>query len=62
MNNYVITHLHSDFSNGTTNIDSITKYKAYIDKAKENNMTAIAFTEHGNVYSWYNKYKYCHVQ
>lgn len=59
MNNYVITHLHSDFSNGTTNIDSITKYKAYIEKAKENNMTAIAFTEHGNVYSWYNKYKYC---
>lgn len=59
MSNYVITHLHSDFSNGTTNIDSITKYKKYIEKAKQNSMKAIAFTEHGNIFSWYNKYKAC---
>lgn len=59
MNNYVITHLHSDMSNGTTNIDSITKFPEYIKKAKENNMKAIAFTEHGNCFSWYKKYKTC---
>jgi len=35
MNNYTIIHLHSDLSNGTTNIDSITKFEKYINKAKE---------------------------
>lgn len=59
MGNYVITHLHSMLSNGTTNIDSITDFSEYIKKAKENNMKAIAFTEHGNVYNWYKKYKTC---
>ena len=59
MDNYVITHLHSMLSNGTTNIDSITDFSEYIKKAKENNMKAIAFTEHGNVYNWYKKYKTC---
>ena len=59
MNNYTITHLHTDLSNGTTNIDSVTKYKDYIIKAKENNMKAIAFTEHGNTFSWYNKKMEC---
>ena len=33
-NNYVVYHLHSDLSNGVTNIDSITKYNQYIDKQK----------------------------
>ena len=59
MDNYVITHLHSDFSNGTTNIDSVTKYYLYIDKAKELGMKAIAFTEHGNIYQWVKKKEYC---
>jgi len=62
MNNYTITHLHSDFSSGTTNIDSITKYTDYIDKAKECGMKAIAFTEHGNVFSWLHKKEYCEKQ
>ena len=57
--NYVITHLHSDFSNGITNIDSVTKYTEYVDFAKEQNMKAIAFTEHGNVFEWYKKKCYC---
>lgn len=53
--NYTIIHCHSDFSSGTTNIDSITKYKAYIERAKECGMKAFCFTEHGNVFSWLHK-------
>lgn len=59
MNNYTVIHLHSDFSNGVTNIDSVTKYHEYIDKAKELGMQAIAFTEHGNVFEYFKKYEYC---
>lgn len=59
MVNYTIIHLHSDLSNGITNIDSITKFEEYIVKAKENNMKAIAFTEHGNCFNWYKKYITC---
>lgn len=42
MYNYTIFHLHSDLSNGVTNIDSVTKYNQYIERAKELNMTAMA--------------------
>ena len=28
--NYTVLHLHSDMSNGVTNIDSVTKYIEYI--------------------------------
>lgn len=59
MDNYVITHLHSMISNCTTNIDSITKFEEYIKLAKQNDMKAISFTEHGNCFSWYKKYKTC---
>lgn len=59
MNNYTLTHLHTDLSNAFTTIDSVTKYTDYIKKAKELNMKAIAFTEHGNVLSWVNKKKEC---
>ena len=54
-NNYVVYHLHSDLSNGVTNIDSVTKFPEYIAKAKELGMTALAFSEHGSVFSWYDK-------
>ena len=43
--NYTILHLHSDSSNGITNIDSVTKYNQYIERAKELNMIAMAFSE-----------------
>lgn len=46
-------------SNPTTTLDSVTSYKDYVNKAKECEMKAIAFTEHGNILSWYNKKKYC---
>ena len=59
MSNYTITHLHTMYSNGTTNIDSVTNYSDYIEEAKKNNMKAIAFTEHGNIFNWYKKKVSC---
>lgn len=53
--NFTYIHLHSSCSNGVTNIDSVTPYDDYIKRAKELGMTAMAFTEHGNVFSWVNK-------
>jgi len=55
LNNYVVYHLHSDLSNGITNIDSVTKFQEYIDKAKEYNMSALAFSEHGSTFEWWHK-------
>lgn len=52
---YTVYHLHSDLSNGVTNIDSVTKYKEYVDYAKSLGMTALAFAEHGNVFEWVHK-------
>lgn len=54
-NNYCIYHLHSDLSNAVTNIDSVTKFKEYIDRAKECGMKAMAFSEHGSVMEWWHK-------
>lgn len=51
----VIFHLHSQHSNGTTNIDSITPFKKYIAAAKECGMKALAFSEHGNLFEWLHK-------
>ena len=59
MNNYTVLHLHTMISNGVTNIDSVTKFEDYIQKAKELNMKAIAFTEHGSIMNWYKKKLYC---
>lgn len=53
--NYVVYHLHSDLSNGVTNIDSVTKFQEYIDVAKECGMKAMAFSEHGSVFEWWHK-------
>lgn len=55
MNNYTVLHLHSDMSNGVTNVDSVTKFQEYIDKAAELGMTALAFSEHGSVFDWHGK-------
>lgn len=54
-NNYVVYHLHSDLSNGVTNIDSVTKFQEYIDAAKECGMKAMAFSEHGSIFEWWHK-------
>lgn len=68
--NYTILHLHSMLSNGVTNIDSVTRYDQYIDRAAELGMKAIAFSEHGSIFQWVKKklhteemgMKYIHVQ
>lgn len=52
---YVPYHIHSDLSNGTTTMDSVTKYKMYIKKAQECGMKALGFSEHGSVFEWYHK-------
>ena len=54
-NNYVTYHLHTDLSLS----DSATSYKDMVDKACELGQTAIAFTEHGNIFSWISKKQYC---
>lgn len=69
-NNYTILHLHTMLSNGVTNIDSVTTYEQYINKAKECGMNAISFSEHGSVFQWVKKklyteqngLKYIHAQ
>ena len=53
--NYVIYHLHSDLSNGVTNVDSVTKFDQYINRAKECGMTALGFSEHGSIFEWWHK-------
>lgn len=68
--NYTILHLHSMLSNGVTNIDSVTRYDQYIDRAAELGMKAMAFSEHGSVFQWVKKklhteemgMKYIHAQ
>lgn len=57
-NNYVVYHLHSDLSNGVTNVDSVTKYKEYIDYAASLGMKAMAFSEHGCIFEWVHKKEY----
>lgn len=54
-NNYVVYHIHSDLSL----LDSCTKFKDYINKAVELGQTAIAFTEHGNIFNWVSKKVAC---
>lgn len=46
MNNYVVYHLHTEQSL----LDSCTNHKLYADRAAELGMTAICYTEHGNVF------------
>ena len=53
--NYVCYHLHSDLSSCVTSIDSVTKPIQYIQKAQECGMSALAFSEHGSVFSWVKK-------
>lgn len=52
---YTVYHLHSDLSNGVTNIDSVTKYGEYIKRAKECGMKSLGFSEHGSLFEWYHK-------
>ena len=61
MSNLVHLHLHSMDSNPYSGleVDSITPFSAYIKKAKECGMKAIAFTEHGSVLHNVEKKQMC---
>ena len=59
MNNYTVLHCHTMLSNGVTNIDSVTKYTDYINKAVECGMKALAFSEHGSCFEWLHKKEAC---
>ncbi len=57
MQKYSILHCHTELSSGITNIDSVTKYEQYIERAskEEDGIYNITFTEHGNIFNWYKK-------
>lgn len=57
--NYTVYHLHSDYSNANGYADSCSGFKEYIKLAKKNQMSAIAFSEHGNLYDWIKKKQEC---
>lgn len=54
-NNYIAYHVHTEQSL----LDSCTNYKDYVDKCVQLGQKAIAFTEHGNTYTWIEKKMYC---
>ena len=53
--NYIVFHCHTMLSNPTTTMDSVNSFQDYANKAKELNMKAICYSEHGNVYDGYIK-------
>ncbi len=55
LENYVVYHLHSDLSNGVTNIDSVTKFGDYVERAASCGMKALGFSEHGSLFEWWHK-------
>ena len=55
MSNYTILHCHTMLSNAVTNIDSVTTYQQYINRAEELGMAAMAISEHGSVMGWVKK-------
>lgn len=59
MKGYTVYHLHDDTSNCNGYADSCSKYYEYIALAKEQGMTAIAFSNHGGIYDWIKKKQDC---
>lgn len=54
---YTPIHLHTHLSNPNM-VEVVNNHRQYIDQAVKYGMKAIAFTEHGNVLSWYDKKMY----
>lgn len=52
---YIPYHTHTELSL----LDSCSNYKDYVDFCVENNIPAICFTEHGNIYQHFAKRQYC---
>lgn len=57
MDNYVVYHAHTDYSNPTTLLDSTTKIEDYVQAAKDAGMKALGISEHGNIFEWTRKKK-----
>ena len=55
MNNYVPLHVHTELSL----LDSCTNFKDYVKFCVDNNIKAICFTEHGNIFQHFAKRQYC---
>lgn len=55
MTTYVPYHVHTEMSL----LDSCTNFKDYVDFCADNNIKAIAFTEHGYIYRHFEKRQYC---
>ena len=55
MHNYVVYHLHSDYSM----LDSCSQFQEYVELAKAQGHTAIASTEHGKTLGWVSKKLMC---
>lgn len=55
----IIFHLHDDTSNCNGYADSCTNFKDYIELAKRDGDTAIAFSNHGGIYDWVKKKQAC---
>ena len=53
--NYVCYHLHTFYSL----LDSCTSPEDFIKHASDLGMNTICFTEHGNIYNWYQKKALC---
>ena len=56
MSNFVHLHLHSDFSL----LDGLGKIDAYMKRANEFGMGAVALTDHGALYGAINFYEAAH--
>lgn len=54
-NNFVMYHTHTYYSL----LDSCTSPEEYIKRASELGMKAFGFSEHGNLFNWYQKKKLC---
>ena len=53
--NYVPYHIHTYYSL----LDSVTDPESYIKRASELGIKAFGFSEHGNIYNWYQKKQLC---
>lgn len=55
MKKYASLHTHTTLSV----LDSTSTYEQMVDRAVECGVSALAFTEHGNIYAWIKKKQYC---
>lgn len=51
---WVPLHIHSDYSNNSM-FEVVSQAEQYVERAKEDGLPAVCFTEHGNVAGWIKK-------